>query len=110
MGILIAVLSLIPGHNFPETTIKFADLIVHLLMYATWVLVIYLELNKQYTGDLKRFRNRVLFIVILFGIIIEVLQEFLIPGRFGSVSDVLANTTGATSIYLVYLRFYNLNK
>ena len=100
MGILIAVLSLIPGDDLPDVSIEFVDLIVHVLMYGTWIFVLCLEIEKQYSGDSQRFRLRMLFIVIIFGIIIEVLQELFIPGRFGSVSDVLANAFGAILMYI----------
>lgn len=105
MGILIAVLSLIPGDRLPEVSIEFADLIVHVLMYATWILVIYLEIEKQYSGNVRRSRLRMLFVVITVGIIIEILQELLIPGRYGSLADVLANALGATLMYIGFYRF-----
>jgi len=110
MGIFIAVLSLIPGDKLPDSPIKFTDLIVHVLMYGTWALVLCLELKKQYLVGSERFSIGMLLIIIIIGIIIEVLQESFIPGRFGSSSDVFANTFGASSVYFLYMRVYNSSK
>ena len=110
MGILIVFLSLIPGRNLPQAPIKFADLLVHVVMYATWTLVVCLELKKQYSGDLARFSLRMLVTIVIIRAIMEGLQEIFIPGRFGSFSDALANTFGASSAYFWYRGVHKSSK
>ncbi len=101
---VIAVLSLIPGYKLPEASIKYADLIVHVVMYGGWMLVIGIERMKQYSGESKRYMNRMLLTVVTFGLMIEVVQELLVQGRFGSISDGVANTLGASLVYLIFAR------
>ena len=105
MGILILVLSLTPGYTLPDSPVKFADLIVHVLMYGSWMFTINFEIKKQYLGDSQRFSIRMLFAIVLVGIVIEFLQEYLIPGRFGSFSDGLANSIGAIISYLGFKKY-----
>ena len=48
--IVITVLSLMPGQEFPETDVSFADKWVHWFMYGTWTVVVLWEARKRKTA------------------------------------------------------------
>lgn len=89
----IAVLSLIPGNQLPDTDIKYADLIVHVLMYAFLTVIVFWEIRQFHQASL-RYVIIITLLIITYGAIIEVLQENLIEGRYGSWSDFIANSFG----------------
>ena len=93
--ILIAVLCLIRFNNLPSITVQSADKYVHVTFHffftMFWGLYIYLKQNKiqffQVIG--------ILALSIVYGILIEFLQETLTTTRHADVYDVLANFAGA---------------
>ena len=96
---LISVLSLVPGDQLPESPVKYTDLAVHVLMYAAWMFVLGLELQRQYSPPTRRLWVICLLIMVFYGGLIEVLQESFIPGRYGSISDALANISGSLLLF-----------
>ena len=104
-------MSLIPGNQLPDSDIQYIDLIVHVIMYASWILILFWEKRKQFSGLDKRYYIRAAIFFMLFGAIMEVLQEMLIPGRFGSWSDFMANGVGCMfGIALIYAAFQRKQK
>jgi len=63
-------------------------------MYGFWVLILFLENRKQFSNIEIRYYISASIIFILFGGIMEILQELVIPGRFGAWSDFTANAVG----------------
>lgn len=94
---IVTVLSLMPGNQFPESPIQYSDIMVHVIMYVgiTWIL--FKEVSKQYNDLSNRLVLVMVLLIIVYGGILEILQESFIPGRFGSVSDFLANAAGVFS-------------
>ncbi|VXB16513.1 conserved membrane hypothetical protein [Flavobacterium sp. 9AF] len=82
--------------------VPFKDKIVHFifyfLLYFFWIKA--LKKNKIVT------QFKIVLILILYGIIIEVLQEIFTSDRQGDFFDVLANSLGALTSF-VFLRFVN---
>lgn len=102
-GLIIAVLSLIPGNQLPETEVKYADLSIHVLMYGIWVFFIFREIIPQYSMPTSRFIYVIImFLTVAYGGIMELLQEKLISGRFGSIADTIANCIGMFVGFLAY--------
>jgi len=99
-------LSLIPGNNLPESDIEYIDIFVHFMMYGTWILILFTEMRKQYSSPNFRYYVKASMLFVLFGSVMEVLQESLVPGRFGAWSDFIANSTGCFfGLVLIYLMF-----
>lgn len=65
-------------------------------------LVIFKETTKQYDNPSIRFKVVIVLLLILYGGLLEVIQESFIPGRYGSISDFLANAVGVLSGLIIY--------
>ena len=98
----IAILSLTPGDRFPETDIRFADIIVHVLMYGFWMSIFIVETKRQFSNQKIRLYIYGAISMTLYGGIMEFLQENYASGRYGSWSDFLANMCGCLLILLAY--------
>lgn len=92
-GLLIAILSLIPGDQLPESDIKYLDIVVHVGMYGTWIIIFARE-NLQFSVANSRYNYVAALLFVIFGGVIELLQEFLVLGRYGTWSDFFANAMG----------------
>lgn len=92
-GIIILYLSLFTPPEFPKLIdiLWEPDKIVHVLMYAGFSAVILFESRKNLT--VKRMILISLF-PLLYGGLMEILQETLTTNRTGSWYDFIANSTG----------------
>jgi VanZ family protein len=81
----------------PKSTINLGnqDKISHYIAY------FFLTINALLITQ-KRKHILAIFLVILYGIIIECLQSF-IPGRFPSYNDIIANSLGTLSGLIIIL-------
>lgn len=98
---LLAFVSLIRLNNLPDVGITFGDKIYHFLAYTILVLLWFGSFLSSF--KLKK-TQAIIYAVILsviFGIIIEVLQETITDYRDLDVYDVLANTFGAITAAIV---------
>jgi len=98
-GIIILLSCTIPGNKISKVTLlelKHIDKFLHFLMYFIFSLILYLDLRK-YINSLK---NKyfgylyIFFISLVWGIIIELIQYYILPNREGSVADIMANIGG----------------
>ena len=124
--LLIAVLSLMPAQEFPQTDIQFADKWAHWVMYGFLTLVMGIDYvlrgeylsTKPYTSWHQRLAHKnkgtaiwqflVIFIVAsVYGGLMELGQAYLTTSRHGDWLDVLANSFGALCA-LVLLIIYHL--
>ncbi|WP_339894883.1 VanZ family protein [uncultured Algibacter sp.] len=81
--------------DIPNVQISFADKIFHFLAYSLFTVLWYLAFF--YTFSFKK-RKSIIYaavLAILFGIVIEVLQDTITTSRTLDVYDALANTFGA---------------
>ena len=94
MLILITVLSLMPGHEFPETDVPLTDKWAHWLMYGSWTLVVLWEDGKRKTAH--RFGRTVLLLLFIaaWSGLMELAQAYLTTTRSGEWLDLLANVIG----------------
>ena len=94
-SVVLATVSLIRLNNLPDIGVSFGDKIFHFLAYC---LLTYLWFNAFiYSFKFKK-KQAIFFAVIvsiLFGIIIEVLQDTMTVSRALDIYDVAANTLGA---------------
>lgn len=104
---LITLLFLFPGSEIPSIDLPL-DKVVHVLIHGVLFLLWGLYAQR---AMVKPVRKNTLYYValgcLLYGIIIEVLQEALVPLRHADVMDILANMVG---MLLGMLLVYRSNK
>ena len=88
-AIFIFILSVIPGKQFPrELFIPHLDKAVHLTFY----LVLFVLGYGAKKNELSILALST--VCFLYGLLIELIQHYLIPNRFFGADDILANTIG----------------
>ena len=99
--LLIAVLTLMPGNYIPKVLTFLdwlsPDKIVHLILFGVYA---YLLAEGFVRQDRPWFTSRYpiwssLIIGIVFAFFTEVMQRFVIPGRYGNIYDMLADILGS---------------
>ena len=99
--LLIAVLTLMPGHYIPRITTFWdwlsPDKLLHFLLFGTYIFLLLEGFKRQRTYAFLQKHPVVmgLLIGIIFAIFIEVMQKFVIPGRDGNIYDFLADMLGS---------------
>ena len=92
--LLTTIILLWPGNALPKTnliTIPFFDKIVHIVLFAilSWLAL------KAY-GSVHKYRNtKMVAAIAIYGILIEVVQLYLIPFRSFEFVDIIADAIGA---------------
>ena len=99
--VLITVASLVSSSAIPKVNLLWNDKIVHFLFYFFFVVFWSFALHKNFY--LKKYSFIIVVFAIVYGIIIEVLQELLTTTREPDLYDVFANALGAI---IGYLGFY----
>lgn len=100
--IALATVSLIRLNNLPDVGVSFGDKIFHFLAYAILTLLCFATLSLTFSLEKTRAILIAGIFAIIFGTIIEVLQDTMTDFRALDVYDVLANSLGAllTSVIL----------
>lgn len=88
--ILVTILSLMPLHKLEIKAPLGTDKVIHIIMY---FMITILALWSYSNGNSQTLK--IVIIVILYGILIEVLQECMPLKRTGDIYDVIANTIGS---------------
>ncbi len=96
----LTAVSLTPLRGVHLPSFVYADKIVHFFLYF-FLMLVWLKACPRFY--LKKYRF--LTVVILWGIGIEFLQEYLIQGRTGDIFDALANSTGGLAALYIYRLF-----
>lgn len=109
--LLVLLLTLTPGENMPKTglweDLLSFDKVAHFFIFGILVFLMIVGLSKQYRYQFLRSKavQLSLTVGILYGIIIEIIQQF-IPGRGFEFADIIANTIGCFMgfglFYVVY--------
>ena len=110
---MIIVLSLFPSDDLPDQNwdwFPHVDKVVHFIMYAV---LTFLILAKNHIFFSKYQEIKVLTItflyVFLMGFFIEIMQNSFLIGRNFDIFDVVANTTGALVVVVLYKTYHHLN-
>ena len=107
--VLITVASLVSSSAIPKVNLLWNDKIVHFLFYFFFVVFWSFALHKNFY--LKKYSFIIVVFAIVYGIIIEVLQELLTTTREPDLYDVFANALGAIigylGFYCVKYKFFN---
>ncbi|NNL02663.1 MAG: VanZ family protein, partial [Eudoraea sp.] len=97
--IIITTLSLYSFEDFDtqEIYIPHLDKVVHFIFYFVAAILGILLIRERTKGKLNLSRSVVItvLIVIIYGIVIEVIQNIFTLNRSGELYDVLANSLGA---------------
>lgn len=96
---IVGVLTLMPGKDVPKVTwlnIPNLDKLVHVVMFGGLTLFFCLPYLKSVYSTQKKINIfiRISLCMILWGLIIEVIQKFFIPGRGFEWLDLVADTVG----------------
>lgn len=92
---LLGSVSLINLSGLPDVEISFADKIFHFLAYSIFVLLWYLAFYYAFRVKKNKALIYAFILAVIFGIIIEILQDTITVSRALDVYDALANTLGA---------------
>lgn len=110
----IPALSLINISDLPTLKVQSADKVYHLIAYAalSFSITLHYRNHRKKNISLKKLSG-IFFLTILFGIVIEVLQESLTTYRTFDYFDIVANTFGSLiglMIISTLLQFLKNNK
>lgn len=98
IAILLLSLLKLPQYKINISNLdKWQHSFAYFILSISWLLVFYQKPNKKYI---------IVFLCILFGIIIEILQEVLTGYRTGDVLDILANSVGVIVGLLFFIQIY----
>ncbi len=103
--IFITIAFLLPGSELPK--VRFLnDKIVHIVLYIilSFIWLLYYFVSQKNQINLKSLIV-ILFVCLIYGIIIELIQQLLIASRQADMEDVFANTLGAV---IGALMFWNV--
>jgi VanZ family protein len=107
LTLFVALVSLMPINQQAPTSVRFLDKLVHMFMYFLLTFSWLKTLNKK--RDNINHIYKILLLIILYGIIIEVLQEILTINRHGDLKDVIANILGTVLAGVVYKQISKKN-
>ena len=108
VGVLIVILSVMPSSGLPSYGIRFADKIVHIVMYLAFT-VAFLVDDFCRIGRIclsSRSLWQASTIAIVLGVAMEAIQ-WALPYRTASIYDIVANTIGTVlgifAIFTIHL-------
>jgi len=110
-SLTILILSLLPGDNLPEIdfTLFEIDKAVHFTLYFVLAILMYYSFFKIKNELIIKRVVVIVVIGILFGTLIEVIQGTLITNRTFDQFDILANSLGTVTGFIIIEKI-NLNK
>jgi len=100
----LLILSLVSKADLPEPDFSFADKVFHFVAYAILAFLWYNVFFRHYNMNMRKALSYAIGFAMLFGIVLEFLQEYTTSSRQLDIYDIIANTLGALSS-LVILRF-----
>ncbi len=110
--VLLLILYASTTRNTPDIGIAYMipyfDKVVHFCMYAILAFTVCYDRRFVYQGNILHLLP-ILLLTILYGIIMELLQEYFFPPRTGSFYDCLANSIGSIAGCGLFLIFNRLN-
>ena len=107
-AIIILILSGTPSQNLPQINLGSlfeADKIAHIGVYCILSLCLLWAFFKQ-----KRWTAQFMFLAVFisssYGILMEIAQFYIFPGRYFEIFDIVANIIGSIGS-LLFLKFIN---
>ena len=100
--IIMCVLFFLPGSALPSEhgwmIMIRIDKLVHMFLFA----VLFLEWRFAFNPSLKSYSIWLFLLVVAYGLSVELIQKYWIPGRTFDLYDLLADTIGSIAGWLVY--------
>ena len=108
---VILLLTGLPGSLLPRVKpVLGVDKVVHLFMYLGFAFLCLWGYRKPYQERETAYRRRACWLTLAIGLgygaLTEVMQEYLVPGRVGSVYDWLADMIGSVIGVLLFDFFF----
>ena len=100
-SIALGAVSLMTLKDLPDVNISFADKIFHFLAYSLFTVLWYFTFKHYFSFKKRKSIIYAVVLAILFGTVIEVLQDTMTQSRALDVYDVLANTFGALFVAMI---------
>ncbi|MFI1744436.1 VanZ family protein [Thalassobellus sediminis] len=100
--------SLVKLNNVPDIGVSFGDKIFHFLAYSLLAFLWFCTFRYNFSYKEKKAITYAAVISIIFGIIIEVLQDTLTVYRSMDIYDVFANSSGVLLTVLVLVLKKNI--
>ena len=100
--IFIFILSSFSNDRFPRIDFEWADKIIHFIVFGLLGLFLY----RSFLASRKLFLNKnalvySMLIGSIYGLSDEI-HQFFVPGRFASLSDLIADTLGVCICVVIY--------
>jgi VanZ family protein len=111
--LLIAAVCLIPGKNVPHTPYISFDKFIHTVIFGCLSFQLIIGLKKQYSFKRLRYKAVPFSIVfsVCYGLLMELLQGWILPDRSFDILDAVANTVGVFAGWLMFeWIFYKIGK
>ncbi len=107
----ILIMTMIPGHSLPEFSWNYllsADALAHFSLYGGFVLLLAIGAAKQYKYAWQRYYPGLFAVTlaILYGLLMETLQDQFLRDRYFEIADILANITGSFAGVLIFRLLY----
>lgn len=100
-SVALTYVSLVKLNHVPDIGVSFGDKIFHFLAYSLLTFLWFGTFLFKFNFKEKKAITYAAIISIIFGIVIEVLQEVLTTYRAMDIYDVIANTSGVLLTVLV---------
>jgi VanZ family protein len=103
---------LLPGKDVPDGPFVSFDKAFHIIAYAILSFQLIVGLKKQYSFvKLKHLTIRIVLIFcIVYGILMELFQRFMLSDRIADIYDVIANSIGAFIGWGLFVWVYHPRK
>jgi glycopeptide antibiotics resistance protein len=98
--ILVTTLSLLPSSDLPKVVLfPHADKLIHMGMYGGFTFLLLWGWPRTFKGIRELLP---LLIILVYGFVVELLQQYASIGRSFEFTDILANITGFVPGWLFY--------
>ena len=111
-SVLMAVLMFIPGSGYPSLSFSGTDFLVHVVLFAFWAFLTVQGLYKQAHWPALRFYRgfAVVLLGVLWGVVLELIQGFLLWERSAGLDDYLADIVGIFGGLFVFERLVKASR
>ena len=105
-ALLVTCGSLLPGQNLislkQSAEINIPHLYLHCISYGVLTLLILWSIQGWTTICYTKINFKIFVWICMYGLLIELLQEFLVPGRDFEISDLVMNSMGVIIGTIIY--------
>lgn len=103
-SVALISISLVKLNNVPDIGVSFGDKVFHFLAYCLLTFLWFSAFLFNYNFKKKKAIISASMLAIIFGIVIEVLQETITVSRAMDIYDVIANTLGVLlSVFILVI-------